>query len=226
MYFIINNDKKIIFGWSAKCACSHIKRIYWNLDNNNINNELHIKEEELNKLPDNIHEYDIIIFIRNPYKRLVSGFLDKYKKDGSFRKMWKNEKITFSLFINEIIAENWEVIEKHHFTPQTSENFDENKILQSKSYKIFDIESIDYSYIEKLYNKKINNDVLLIKQGHERKTYENTINYTVYDLEMEEYFKNNIDYKYFYNNEIKNKIYKFYENDFIFFRKNGIEYDI
>jgi len=36
MYFIINNDKKIIFGWSAKCACSHIKRIYWNLDNDNI----------------------------------------------------------------------------------------------------------------------------------------------------------------------------------------------
>jgi hypothetical protein len=140
--------------------------------------------------------------------------------------MWKNEKITFSLFIDEIIAENWEVIEKHHFTLQTSEYFDEEKILQAKSYKIFDIESIDYSYIENLYNKQINNNVLLIKHGHERKTYENTINYNVYDLEMEEYFENNINYKYFYNSEIKNKIYKFYENDFIFFRKNGIEYDI
>jgi len=226
MYFIINNDKKIIFGWSAKCGCSHIKRIFWNLDNDNINNEPHIKIEELNKLPDNTNEYDIILFIRNPYKRIVSGFLDKYKKDGSFRKMWKNKKITFSLFLDEIISENWDVIDKHHFIQQTSEKFDENKILQAKSYRIFDIENIDYSYIEMLYNKKINNDVLHIKQGHERKTYENTINYNVYDLEMEEYYENNINYKYFYNHEIKNKIYKFYENDFIFFKKNGFNYDI
>jgi len=226
MYFIINNDKKIIFGWSAKCACSHIKRIFWNLDNDNIDNEPHIKIEELNKLPDNVNEYDIIIFVRNPYKRLVSGFLDKYKINGSFRNMWKNEKITFSLFIDEIITENWEVIEQHHFTSQTSENFDENKILQSKSYKIFDIENIDYSYIEKLYNKSINNNVLFIKQGHERKTYKNTINYNVSNLEIDEYFENNIDYKYFYNDKIKNKIYKFYENDFIFLEKNDFNYDI
>jgi len=226
MYFIINNDKKIIFGWSAKCACSHIKRIYWNLDNDNINNEPHINIEELNKLPDNTNEYDIILFVRNPYKRIVSGFLDKYKKDGSFRKMWKNEKITFSLFVDEIIAENWDVIEKHHFIQQTSEKFDEEKILQAKSYRIFDIENIDYSYIEMLYNKKINNDVLFIKYGHERKIYENTINYDVYDLEIEEYYENNINYKYFYNNEIKNKIYKFYENDFTFLKKNGFDYDI
>jgi len=225
MYFIINNDKKIIFGWSAKCGCSHIKRIFWNLDNNNINNEPHIKIEELNKLPDNTNEYDIILFVRNPYKRVVSGFLDKYKKDGSFRKMWKSEKITFSLFVDEIISENWDVIEKHHFIQQTSENFDENKILQAKSYRIFDIENIDYSYIEMIYNKKINNDVLHIKQGHERKTYENTINYDVYDLQMEDYYENNINYKYFYNSEIKNKIYKFYENDFTFLKKNGFDFD-
>ena len=226
MYFIINNDKKIIFGWSAKCACSHIKRIFWNLDNDNIDNEPHIKIEELNKLPDNVNEYDIIIFVRNPYKRLVSGFLDKYKINGSFRNMWKNEKITFSLFIDEIIAENWEVIEKHHFIHQTSEYFDKEKILQSMSYKIFDIENIDYSYIEMLYNKKINNDVLKIKQGHERKIYKNTINYDVYDLEIDEYCENNINYKYFYNDKIKNKIYKFYENDFIFLEKNGFDYEI
>jgi hypothetical protein len=226
MYFIVNNDKKIIFGWSAKCGCSHIKRIFWNLDNDSCNNEPHIKIEELNKLPENTNEYDIILFVRNPYKRAVSGFLDKYKKDGPFRKMWKNEKITFSLFVDEIISENWGVIQKHHFIQQTSEKFDENKILQAKSYRIFDIENIDYSYIEMLYNKTINNDVLFIKNGHERKIYKNTINDYVYDLEIEEYCENNIDYKYFYNNEIKNKIYKFYKNDFIFSKKNGFDYDI
>jgi len=29
MYFLVDNDKQIIFGWSAKCGCSHIKNIFW-----------------------------------------------------------------------------------------------------------------------------------------------------------------------------------------------------
>ena len=36
MYFLVDNKKKIIFGWSAKCGCSHIKYIYYFLQNDNI----------------------------------------------------------------------------------------------------------------------------------------------------------------------------------------------
>ena len=36
MYFLIDNKNLIIFGWSAKCACTHIKSIYYFLQNDKI----------------------------------------------------------------------------------------------------------------------------------------------------------------------------------------------
>ena len=59
---------------------------------------------------------------------------------------------------------------------------------------------------------------------HERQKYD--ITYDYYDLDILKYQYCNVDIKYFYNEEIKQKIYKFYENDFIFFNENGINYKI
>ena len=70
MFFIINEEKKIIFGWSAKCGCSHVKKIIHYLKNGQIDNKIHNPKSEINILPDNIDNYEIILFIRNPYKRL------------------------------------------------------------------------------------------------------------------------------------------------------------
>ena len=33
MYFLVDNENKIIFGWSAKCGCSHIKKLFHFLKN-------------------------------------------------------------------------------------------------------------------------------------------------------------------------------------------------
>ena len=33
MHFFVNNDYKVIFGWSGKCGCSHLKKIYYFLRN-------------------------------------------------------------------------------------------------------------------------------------------------------------------------------------------------
>ena len=52
------------------------------------------------------------------------------------------------------------------------------------------------------------------------------INYDVYDLNIDEIMDCNIDIKYFYNEDIKNKIYKFYENDFILFKQQGFDFTI
>ena len=46
MRFLVDNIRKIIFGWSAKCGCSHIKYIFWFLQNNNIDN----RNEKDNKI--------------------------------------------------------------------------------------------------------------------------------------------------------------------------------
>ena len=225
MLFLVDTNNKIIFGWSAKCACSHIKNIYWFLQTDKLDTRIHTSKDN-NNLPSDIQNYTTLIFCRNPYKRIISGFLDKYKKYGQFRHLWKHPTITFSNFVDEVIK-NSRMIDKHHFTPQTTEKFNKKKLLLSKSIQFYDISNIDYKYIEKLYNKTIPESVINKKQGHERschiKKNDNYSNY-VYDLDMDEYIDCNVNTKYFYNEEIKRKVFNYYINDFNLFNENGIDY--
>ena len=222
MHFLVDTNKKIIFGWSAKCGCSHIKTIFWFLQTDNVNNLIHTAKD-INKMPNDIENYTTIIFIRNPYKRIISGFLEKYKKCGLYRHLWRNSFLSFSQFVDKLINCDWKTIDHHHFTPQTTEHFDE-KILLSKNIKFYDIGKIDYEYIEQLYNKKIPECVINKKHGHERLSYVNSYNKYVYDLHIDDYLDYNIDATYFYNEEIREKVFTFYIKDFSFFKENGIDY--
>ena len=225
MFFLVDTNIKIIFGWSAKCGCSHIKEIYWFLQTNNLNNLIHTDKDYYN-LPNDIENYTTIIIIRNPYKRIISGFLDKYKKNGEYRYLWKDSVLSFSQFVDKLINYDWKTINYHHFTQQTTEKF--NKIiLLSKIIKFYDIGKIDYEYIEQLYNKKIHKYILNKKHGHERLLNVNVESYYnnyVYDLHIDDYIDHNIDIKYFYNEDIKEKVFNFYINDFIFFKENSFDY--
>ena len=138
MYFFTDEKLKTVFGWSAKCGCEHIKRIFWYLYNDIIDNLIH-KSIEYSDLPNDIENYTVIIVIRNPYERLVSGFLNKYKKNGQFRHKWLSEEIIFSDFVDNLLKKKWNLIDMHHFTPQTSEKFDHDKLLKSKELKVYDI---------------------------------------------------------------------------------------
>lgn len=225
MIFIVDTNKKIIFGWSAKCGCSHIKNIFWFLQTDNLLNKIHTQKNK-NQLPKDIENYITIIIIRNPYERIVSGFLDKYKKNGQFRHLWKDSVLSFSQFVDKLINYDWKTIETHHFTPQTTEDFDK-KILLSKIIKFYDIGKIDYEYIEQLYNKKIPECIINKKQGHERLLNVNVDSYYnnyVYDLHIDDYINYNINKKYFYNEDIIEKVFNFYINDFIFFKENNVDY--
>ena len=225
MYFLVDTNKKIIFGWSAKCGCSHIKNIFWFLQTSNLENSIHTPKDN-NELPNNIENYITIIFIRNPYKRIISGFLDKYKKKGQYRYLWKDSVLSFSQFVDKLINCDWKTIDCLHFTPQTTEKFDK-KILHSKIIKFYDIVQIDYEYVEQLYNKKIPEYILNKKQGHERLlniNVENYYNNYVYDLHIDDYIDYNIDINYFYNKDIREKVFNFYINDFIFFKENSFDY--
>lgn len=165
------------------------------------------------------------MIIRNPYERLVSGFLDKYKKESDYRSLWFHPEITFSKFVDEIIKNDYKMIDFHHFTAQLTEQFD-NKIIKSKEFIIYDINKINYSYIESRYNTKIPEYLLNYRGGHERIKKNENIEYNVYDLDMELYIDHNVDIKYFYNNDLKNKIYNFYKNDFLFFKEYGFDYNL
>jgi len=223
MYFLVDSTRKVVFGWSAKCGCSHIKRIFHYFQNNKLNNPIHIGSEYNQLLPEDIENYTTILFTRNPYKRLVSGFLDKYRTEGEFRYLWKHPKITFSMFVDELLQNDWNMVEKHHFTPQTSEKFDK-KIVNSKCLKCFDIENIDYVYLEQLYNMQILKVLVDMKEGHERKMYESSTETPVYDMHMDDYYTSNVDIKYFYSAEIHQKVFNFYIQDFVFFQDLGINY--
>ena len=226
MFFILDENKKIAFGWSAKSGCSHIKKLIHFLIYNDINYPIH-SGTDFRQLPYNdMQNYTIIIFVRNPYKRLVSGFLNKYKLHGGFRDLWQDDKkITFRDFVDELIEDKWIKIDKHHFTQQTSEKFNEGLINKSKEVKLYDIEKIDYEHFENMYNVKIPEDVLNFRGTHIRGKYKKDFTKVVWDLNMPEYFNFNVETKYFYNEEIKNKVYNFYKNDFVFFKENGFDYE-
>jgi hypothetical protein len=225
MFFIIDNDLKIIFGWSAKCGCSHLKKIVYFLITNNINSIIHTSAD-MCKLPIDIENYTTILIIRNPYVRLVSGFLNKYNTFGVFRNRWKYEKIVFFKFVDELLNNNWNMIDRHHFTPQTTEDFNEHIISRSKILKIYDLNNIDYIYIQELYNKEIPDTLLKFRGGHERKLSSKTFRDYVYNMDMMEYYNYNVHINQFYNTELQNKVYNFYINDFIYFEKNGFIYQL
>ena len=81
--------------------------------------------------------------------KIISGFLDKYQNNKQCRKLCKHSTITFSMFVDELVKNNWNVDDKHHFTPQTTKNFN-NEIINPKCIKHYDIKNIDYDFIEKL----------------------------------------------------------------------------
>ena len=226
---MVNEKNKVIFGWSAKCGCSHIKNLFYFFIDDNIDNKIHTNRDVCN-LPINLTDYTVILFIRNPYKRIVSGFLDKYQKNGEFRNRWKNKNIpiTFNNFVNELcsINNNFTIVDKHHFTQQLSEHFNKN-ILFHKNKIIYDIEKIDYSNLEKLFNKKIPEEVLNFKGNH---IYSGgvDVNYSVYDFPIDTIIEKQLkpQINFFFNKEIKNKIDNFYKIDFVFFRTNGFDYKL
>ena len=51
MFFLVDNNRKVIFGWSAKCGCSHVKIIYWFLQTGKINNPIHTSIDYIDNLP-------------------------------------------------------------------------------------------------------------------------------------------------------------------------------
>ena len=221
MYYITDEINKVVFGWSAKCGCSHIKNMFWFLKSDSIDNELHIPAE-YKTLPKDISNYTVIMFVRNPYNRVVSGFLHT----GCWSWKWKTpNNILFSHFVDELITNKFDQIDHHHFEPQVNGYFHYKEIIKSKKKFIYDINNIDYKNIEKIYNKTIPESVLNFKGTHINKTTKNfESDKKIYDLNLEEYSDYKVPIQSFFNDDIKNKIYNFYKGDFLFCKDHGIDY--
>ena len=235
MYYLIDEDRKIIFGWTPKCGCSHIKYLFCYLTSIDRASNLHTPDDWKTELPTKIQQYTTILISRNPYERLVSGFRDKYCQPPYRDYLEKNimsgiikrevssniRPLSFSRFVSILVQSRWDRVNKHHFSPQTDERFD-NNVLKSKKLVVYDIKKIDYAFIEKLYNKEIPLEVRNYKGLLANR--EIPLEKDAFDLDINAINKFKIRTKFFYNETIKTKVYNFYKNDFIFFSSVGINY--
>jgi len=224
MYFLKDSNKKVIFGWSAKCGCSHIKRIFYYLTKGEENATIH-KKGEINNIRHITDDYKIILIIRNPYEKLISGFIDKYNDKGQFRSRWDDSiPLTFENFVDELITHKYRFIDKHHFTPQCSDDFNQLDI-KHKNIIVYDISKIDYKYIECLYGKKIPDVVLNRKEGHENKKKLEDCG-KIFSQLQSKYSNVRPLTENFFNDILKEKVDLFYKCDFDYFKSVGFNYDL
>lgn len=228
MKYIIINEKKLIIFWSPKCGCTTLKTIisiYFNINNDEKYKHIHLNEElkkkinVRNKNIDIYKDYSIVMLIRNPYERLVSGFINKYvqKKDGK-TSHFKNPTNcnNFYDFCN-ILLKNPKKIDKHHFEKQTSDNgwYFYNEL--RKPYVKYILDTSNINDISKILGLSINT----IKNNSNNKYSVKSKRNKLWLMNYEELNKNKkLNYSDFYNNELKNLVYKIYKDDFIFFSNN------
>ena len=166
------------------------------------------------------------MLIRNPYERLVSGFLNKYVGKNPEYKNPPNCNCFYD-FCN-ILERNPEKIDRHHFQNQTSD----------KGWKFYNelgkpkikylIETPDVNNVSKILGLNINE--LKENSSSSSSSSRNIAEEKEINLWKKKYNyfrKNQIkSYSMFYNNELKNLVYKIYENDFLFFNSLNINYTI
>lgn len=231
MFFTINEKKKVVFGWSAKCGCSYVLNLFYKLskidnpkvfyDYNNLNSKT--KEE--------MKEYTIVVFIRNPYKRLVSGFLEKYGKQEFYNNLPQKKNITFLEFVN-ILHTRPEKIDKHHFTPQTSEAFNprtiEDKFSVCKRFEIMDIENVHFEILREIFDFQDSFSTVRksINEDHTHHHLKEIHSVTLYDLPIKDLSDVKYEITQFYNKDIQKKVQSVYASDFTFFQSQGIYYEL
>ncbi len=93
--FVVLRDKKLIYLSNPKVGCSSIKQTLTQ-DIQGDGSSIHkYSFDEVHKVPENIKDFHSFTFVRNPFKRLVSCYIDKYQ--GDLDKDW--EQLTFDYYL-------------------------------------------------------------------------------------------------------------------------------
>lgn len=262
MHLLVDENKKVIFYFSPKCASIHVMNLF-----NYLSNRLENCIQTTNKpfspftlcnmkvqdtFPENISEYKMIVFIRNPYKRLASSFHFLYDptvgvcgKMHQFRAWPENLRRTFRNFVEERCTLGRTCKPKMielHFPPNCQRKIYalcecrinclhtlqqvEKPLLEVKNiHKIFDVENIDYEYLELLFEKKIPDDVRKYRGPHANANTE-PIDVNVYDLDMSDYVGKRPTVAQYYDKDIFDKVTDFYKDDLDYFSAHGFVYGV
>jgi len=233
MHYIVFDNPKVIFGWTQKCGCSHIKNIAYFLKTDKILNEHRILHESFTvdaALPAHLDAYKIFLIIRNPYKRCVSGFIEKIcaRQYAEKDEIWpRNSKLplTFYNFIYAMVNKtviNFNRFFTSHFNPQSKNT----AVLENhKNTTVYDLEHIDYQHIGSFFNKNIPPAVINYRGGHEDK---NTVVVDKYvgNLLYSEYATVKPLTRNFFCPKTKKLFDNYYKADFHFLRARGFNYEL
>jgi len=229
MQFIILHEKKLIIFWSPKCGCTTLKTIisiYLNIYDSNKYEKIHKNKElrefiNVKKFESEIYkDYDIVMLVRNPYTRLVSGFINKYI---DFEKYKNPDNCDSFLDFCNILSKYPNEIDKHHFEKQTTNKGWEFYLELGKPKIKYVLDTSQVNDLKKILNLKIN-DIKLNKTDKIEK-YDNK---NLWSKSYDSLKKiKNYNYFNFYNDDLKKLVYNIYEDDFIFFKDSlKIDYNI
>jgi len=129
MHYLAHNGQ--CWAWSPKCGCTAVK-LSWLFQNrfpipedlNKVHHNVWIQATTYQTCPENAGKY--WWFVRNPYTRCLSGYLNIYVLAPNKKKGEKID-VTFREFVEKLpVIVGSKYSWKHHFQPQT-ENFSPQK---------------------------------------------------------------------------------------------------
>jgi hypothetical protein len=243
---IVNKEKQYAITWHAKCACTTITDVFCLVNKIAFNKKenFHLSLSWLyNKYRYNIYlqNIDIISFVRNPYERFLSSYIDKhvfkseevYLGFEGYNKFITNHENTIYnlcrfLSSGEFITQHYTLLSDYNksvpyykLLKKTYVKIEDNLNEQlynflKKYHNDIDFESLD------ILNYCTNNNFYKKEQtkitNHDVEVIKNLKHFTP-DEWVEYLSKYNIIYKDIIDNdaELKQMIYKMYEKDFLEF---------
>lgn len=216
-YNLVNHDLKLIVSFNPKCACTTLKKWFRHSLPDAANQNQNVTRFMLPAKEIECHsDYAKILFIRDPFRRLVSFYCHWVVRD---TRQWcfadKNQEFrlegkTFSEFLNIIAKlENEGLTPQHHLQSQTRESM--NIIYDA----VLPIENLNIQ-LEKLSSiYAIKFDVSILNANN----YDNSQRYRAYDCRPDTLLKNGIpSFKYFYNADLKKIVKRVYGEDLRYYQ--------
>jgi len=215
--------------WSEKCGCTYIKSLY-NFYVRGLKDTRHPHTLEFGcETPFFDPDYRNILVVRNPFDRLISGYIDKYV-DGHLT--CDIGEVNFEEFVEIFVQYGHTKIDYDHFSPQFSRAYHNDMVF----HKIYDIDHFDDAdFIDQFHVKKTNYDpsVKLSKSYYEhdhtnanrtRVWCENVFDkpyQELRDLKRSGYVP---FYRCFYDDRLLETVRNLYLNDFTSLEKYGFYY--
>lgn len=222
-----SNKYNYCIKWNAKSGCTLFRRLFLHLHESELKNPPDNKWHNLGKeFPyNNNHNNNCykINLVRNPYKRVVSMFTNKYCGNTKAAVLYDKihlEKTTFFHFVKYLLEcrknNNWcdcHILQQSiSYNPNDKiiklENFNDDIINAYSTCELkYLLPEIDV-FLKKINNNNEDNPLNITKKDYENKNF---IGLTEFDHNYNGAWS---DYTYFYNDEIAKMVQEIYQEDF------------